>query len=59
MRGKNASNLCKIWGERTPENMDGIVTKLIFQNIVVKDDLGISKVMKISLPNLNDTDFRS
>ena len=38
--------------------MDGIVTKLIFQNIIVKDDLGISKVMKISLPNLNDIDFR-
>jgi len=25
----------------------------------MKDDLGISKVMKISLPNLNDMDFRS
>ena len=24
-----------------------------------KDDLGISKIMKISLPNLNDLDFRS
>ena len=24
-----------------------------------KDDLGISKIMKISLPNLNGMDFRS
>ena len=42
--------------------MDGIVTKLIFQNIIVKDDLSISKVkvkVKISLPNLSDMDFRS
>ena len=30
-----------------------------FQNIIRKDDLGISKVMKISLPNFNDTDFGS
>jgi hypothetical protein len=36
--------------------MDGIATKLVFPR---KDDLGISKVMKISLPNLNDMNFRS
>ena len=28
------------------------------QNIIRKDDLGISKEMKISLPNFNDMDFR-
>ena len=40
--------------------MDGIATKWVFfQNIIRKDDLGISKVMKISLPNSNDMDFRS
>ena len=40
--------------------MDGIAMKLVFfQNIIRKDDLGISKVMKISLPNFNDTDFGS
>ena len=30
-----------------------------FQNIIMKYDLGISKVMKIPLPNFNDMDFRS
>ena len=32
---------------------------VIFQNIIEKDDLGILKVIKISLPNLDDMDFRS
>ena len=32
---------------------------LIYQNDIRKDDLGISKVMRISLTNLNDIDFRS
>ena len=32
---------------------------MIFQNIVLKDDLGISKIIKISLPNFNNMDFRS
>ena len=36
--------------------MDGILTN---ENIISKGPLGISKVMKISLPNLNDIDFRS
>ena len=31
---------------------------MIYQNIIVKDDLGISRVMKISLPNLNDMGFQ-
>ena len=32
---------------------------LIFQKDIMKDDLGISKLMKISLPNLNDMVLRS
>ena len=39
--------------------MDGIAPKWVFPKYIIwKDDLGISKVMKISLPNLNDMDFR-
>ena len=32
---------------------------MVFQNIIVKDDHGISKVIKISLLNLNEMVFRS
>ena len=32
---------------------------LIFQKDIRKDDFGISKAMKVSLPNLNDKDFKS
>ena len=49
-----------ITNPRTSENRWTVLQRnVIFQNIIVKDDLGISKVMKISLPNLNDINFRS
>ena len=49
-----------ITNPRTSENRwTELQRNVIFQNIIVKDDLGISKVMKISLPNLNDINFRS
>ena len=38
--------------------MDGIGSKWFFLNIIMKDDLGISKVMKISVQNVKDMDFR-
>ena len=38
--------------------MDGIETKCFFPKYHQQGCLGISKVIKISLPNLNDMDFR-
>ena len=38
------------------KQMDGIETKCCFSKR--KDDLGISEVIEVSLPNLNDKDFR-
>ena len=42
------------------KQMDGIAMKFFILPMNVReDDLDISKIMKISLPNLNDIDFRS
>jgi hypothetical protein len=53
--------LSLIWaGSRTAEpNGQNSNEMLIFQKGIMKDDLGISKVMKIALSNLNDMVFRS
>jgi len=34
--------------------MDRIASKFEFANGPIRDDLGVSKLMKIVLPNLND-----
>ena len=36
------------------KQMDRIAMEFEFANGPIKDDLGISKLMKIALPNLND-----